>query len=137
MDQTAIMALFLPCMGTIVFCALLFGFIALLRWFRHREIMAQARQGLPPQDEARPRARKSTLLLGSGLMLAAVGLALMIGLYPAGFASADPYPLHFGPWMLFGLVPLFVGLALLITRQLTLQNGGSREPVEPKSEEEE
>lgn len=127
MDQTA--ALLLSCMGTIVFFALLFGFIALLRWFRHREIMAQARQGLPP------RARKSTLLLGSGLVLVAVGLALMIGLYSAGFPTAEPYPLHFGPWMLFGLVPLFIGLALLITRQLTLQNGESREPAEPKSEE--
>ena len=55
--------------------------------------------------------------MGWGIALAALGLALMAGLWPLGFArlgAEHPYPLRFGPWMLIGLISLFIGLALLI-----------------------
>ena len=47
-----------------------------------------------------------------------MGTGLMCGLYPLGF-SIDPYmanqaPLGFGPWMMFGILPFFFGLSLLI-----------------------
>jgi hypothetical protein len=49
--------------------------------------------------------------------MAALGLALVAGLWPIGFARAgmgSQYPLNFGPWMLMGLIPFAFGLALLI-----------------------
>jgi hypothetical protein len=52
-----------------------------------------------------------------GVALAMLGLALIIGLWPLGIAWSGAemqYPLNFGPWMLIGLIPLFIGLALLI-----------------------
>ncbi|MBK8616389.1 MAG: hypothetical protein IPN96_04585 [Anaerolineales bacterium] len=33
--------------------------------------------------------------------------------YPIGFDSGNNYPLHLGPWMLGGFVPLFLGLGLI------------------------
>jgi hypothetical protein len=52
-------------------------------------------------------------------VITSLGLALTIGLYLAGFASADEYPLHLGPWMLGGFVPLFLGLGLVLLHYLT------------------
>ena len=43
----------------------------------------------------------------------------MIGLWLLGFVMEEPYPLYFGPWMLVGLIPLFIGMALLITYVVT------------------
>jgi hypothetical protein len=108
------------CVVPIAFLVAICGTIALLRWFRHREIMALAEKGLMPAQYAQyVRASRGRGLLGWGIALAALGLALMIGLYPIGFIVREPYPLYFGPWMLIGLIPLFIGLALLITHFLT------------------
>ncbi|MDY7075559.1 MAG: DUF6249 domain-containing protein [Chloroflexota bacterium] len=103
---------------------IIFGFVALIRWFEHREIMAMVEKGMLPKQHANaPRGRNGRGLLGWGIALAMLGLALMIGLWPLGFTrliampgtdGGNAYPLHFGPWMLIGLIPLFVGLALLI-----------------------
>ncbi len=108
------------CVVPTAFLVAICGTIALLRWFRHREIMALAEKGLMPAQYAQyVRASRGRGLLGWGIALAALGLALMIGLYPIGFIVREPYPLYFGPWMLIGLIPLFIGLALLITHFLT------------------
>jgi hypothetical protein len=45
-----------------------------------------------------------------------VGLALTVGLYPIGFMLPPTFtstPFHLGPWLLPGLIPLAVGLALI------------------------
>lgn len=42
--------------------------------------------------------------LESGLITAAIGLALTVGLLSLGF----------GPWLLGGLIPLFIGLAKIL-----------------------
>ena len=108
------------CVVPIAFLVAICGTIALLRGFRHREIMAMVEKGmLPKQHAAKPRGQSGRGLLGWGIALAALGLALMVGLYPIGFLMKEPYPLFFGPWMLVGLIPLFIGLALLITHFLT------------------
>jgi len=108
------------CVVPIAFLVAIFGTIVLMRWFKHREIMALAEKGLlPAQYVSASRGRSGRGLLGWGIALAALGLALMIGLYPIGFIVKEPYPLYFGPWMLVGLIPLFIGLALLITYFLT------------------
>ena len=126
-----------PCIGTIAFFTLVFGFIIMLRWFRHREVMAQIQQGLVPEDHRCETGNHRTLrkLLGWGLGLAALGLALVIGLYPYGFVAEEPWPLHFGPWMVLGLVPLLIGLALLITYYASQRNRAPQEAKEAQREE--
>lgn len=114
------------CVVPIAFLVAICGTIALLRWFRHREIVALAEKGLMPVQYAQyVRASRGRGLLGWGIALAALGLALMIGLWPIGFIVREPYPLYFGPWMLTGLIPLFIGLALLITHFLTRKEESS------------
>ena len=117
MDWTALTM----CTISIGFLVALFGTIVLLRWFRHREIVALAEKGILPARYAQyQRASRGRGLLGWGIALSLLGVALLIGLWPVGFADLGvTYPLNFGPWMLGGLVPAFIGLALLITYVLT------------------
>jgi hypothetical protein len=114
------------CVVPSAFLVAIFGTIVLVRWFKHREILAMVEKGLLPAQYAQymnaSRGRGGRGLLGWGIALVMLGLALMIGLWPIGFTRAgaeNPYPLNFGPWMLGGLIPLFIGLALLITYFLT------------------
>jgi uncharacterized membrane protein len=131
------MSTVVPCIAAFTFFALVFGFIMIWRWFRHREIMAQIQHGLVLGDQQAEiaNASASQKLLGRGLALAALGLALLIGLYPFGFVVSEPWPLHFGPWMLLGLIPLFIGLALLVTYYVSARNHGTQEAEEMRKEE--
>jgi hypothetical protein len=121
------------CVIPIVFLVAIFGTVVLLRWFKHREILALAEKGLLPAQYAQyVSASRGRGLLGWGIALVALGLALMIGLWPIGFvtrpgghAEGPPYPLYFGPWMVGGLIPLFIGLALLITYFVTRKEEAS------------
>lgn len=111
--------------------ALFLAFIVLLRVLSHRERMAMIERGLPV-DFGRwaSRERQGAALLRAGLITGLVGLALTLGLYPVGFmlppriASA---PFHLGPWLLPGLMPLAVGVALILSHYLT----APRRPVPP------
>jgi hypothetical protein len=116
----------LICMGFTAFFLIIFGTIALARWFKHREIMAMVERGVLPEQyvqyPSEPRLQESRGLFVWGVALAMLGLALVIGLWPLGIARAGAkvqYPLDFGPWMLIGLIPLFIGLALLIVYFVT------------------
>jgi hypothetical protein len=125
------------CMGVSTFFAIVAGTIILMRWFKHREIVTLAQKGLLPEQYARymsvSRGRGGRGLLGWGVALAALGLALIIGLWPIGFATGSGYPLGFGPWMLIGLIPLFLGLALLIFYFVVRKEEASA--TEPPAEE--
>jgi len=105
----------IPCIGFLGFFVLIFGTIALFRWFRHREILKLAEKGLLPEQYAKyiSASHQSRGSLSWGIAMVALGLALMLGLWPIG-AIYGGYPFGFGPWMLVGLIPLFLGLALLI-----------------------
>ncbi|HZU65752.1 MAG TPA: DUF6249 domain-containing protein [Ktedonobacteraceae bacterium] len=95
------------------------GFIVLLRYIEHKERMALIMRGLDPHSLR--RRRKGTGVLRAGLIVTMVGLALTIGLYPLGFMlppALTGAPLHFGPWLLPGLIPLGVGGALVISHYL-------------------
>ena len=129
-----ILAAVLALLGALAF---FFGFIVLLRYLHHRERMALIKSGINPNNVlATPRRQRSLGMLRAGLITAMVGLAVTIGLYPVGFLLPTTFtdtPLHLGPWLLPGLIPLGVGIALVCSYYLE-QNGQA--PGEHKKEEE-
>jgi hypothetical protein len=119
------------CAGTIGFFFLLFAFILAMRYLNYRETLMLAEKGLvkPPRERNGSCNGGSKAALVWGVILAAIGLALMLGLWPLGFTSVGRgFMFGFGPWMLFGLLPLFFGLALVLVYVLT------RPAVEKKPE---
>jgi len=85
--------------------------------------MALIARGIDPNTLR--RQRRGVGVLRAGLIIAMVGLALTIGLYPLGFmlpSSITQAPFHFGPWLLPGLIPLGVGSALVISYYLGQDN---------------
>jgi hypothetical protein len=103
-----------PCLGILGILAIIFGFIAFMRYLNYKETLALAEKGL-----SRPETKNSKTLLRWGIVITALGIALTLGLYPVGFFAGDNYPLHLGPWMLGGFVPLFLGLGLVLLHYLT------------------
>jgi hypothetical protein len=104
----------IPCLGVVAILLIIFGFLAFLRYMSYKETLALAEKGL-----TRPEARSGKGFLRWGIVLTSLGLALSIGLYLIGFNSPNDYPLHLGPWMLGGFVPLFLGLGLILLHFLT------------------
>ena len=103
-----------PCLSIVSVLLVIFGFLAFLRYMRYRETLALAEKGL-----TRPETRSGKGFLRWGILITSLGLALTIGLYLIGFASAEKYPLHLGPWMLGGFVPLFLDIGLILIHVLT------------------
>ncbi|MEP7137272.1 MAG: DUF6249 domain-containing protein [Chloroflexota bacterium] len=106
-----------PCFGVVGSLAIIFGFLAFLRYMNYKEALALAEKGL-----TKPEARSSKGFLRWGILITALGFALSLGLYFIGFDSANTYPLHLGPWMLGGFVPLFLGIGLILIHFLTDKN---------------
>lgn len=104
----------IPCLGAVAALAIIFGFLAFLRYMNYKETITLAEKGLP-----RPEVKSGKSLLRWGIVIAGIGFALSLGLYPIGFSSGENYPLHLGPWMLGGFVPLFLGLSLILLHYLT------------------
>jgi formate hydrogenlyase subunit 3/multisubunit Na+/H+ antiporter MnhD subunit len=103
----------------LIVLAIFFGFIVFLRSLQHREHMAMISSGMHPNSFQ--RQRRSAGLLRAGLIIAMVGFTLTIGLYPLGFILPPTYataPWHLGPWLLPGLIPLGVGVALITSYYL-------------------
>src|SRR6266849_6130123 len=93
--------LWVALIGWLIALAIFCGFIVLLRYIEHRERMALIARGIDPNGLR--RQRRGVGVLRAGLIVAMVGLALTIGLYPLGFMvpfSTTETPLHFGPWLL-------------------------------------
>jgi len=106
-----------PCLAFVGALFLIFGFLAFLRYMNYKETISLAEKGF-----SRPERRTGTGFLRWGILITALGLALSIGLYPIGFSTGYDYPLHLGPWMLGGFVPLFLGLGLILLHVLTRKN---------------
>jgi len=104
----------IPCLGVVAVLIIIFGFLAFLRYMNYKETIALAEKGL-----TRPAKQAGKGVLRWGIFITAIGLALTAGLYPLGFDSGANYPLHLGPWMLGGFVPLFLGLGLVLIHYLT------------------
>jgi len=103
-----------PCISIVSVLLVIFGFLAFMRYVNYKETLALAEKGL-----AKPESKSQKSLLRWGIIVTALGLALTLGLYIAGFDSGDNYPLQLGPWMLGGFVPLFLGIGLILTHYLT------------------
>ena len=103
-----------PCLGIIGTLVLIFGFLAFLRYMNYKETISLAEKGL-----SRPENKTSKSLMRWGILLTVLGLVLSTGLYIIGFNSPTNYPLHLGPWMLGGFVPLFLGVGLILLHVLT------------------
>jgi hypothetical protein len=115
--------LWVALIGWLIALAIFCGFIVLLRYIEHRERMALISRGIDPNRLR--RQRRGVGVLRAGLITAMVGLTLTIGLYPLGFMapfSIAETPLHLGPWLLPGLIPLGVGGALVISYYLGQDN---------------
>jgi len=110
--------------------AIFFGFIVLLRYLHHRERMALITHGMHPNTLR--KQHRSVGMLRAGLITAMVGLALTVGLYPLGFmlpTTLGATPFHLGPWLLPGLIPLGVGIALIVSYYLE-QNSSTPEDIQ-------
>jgi len=94
--------------------AIIFGFFAFLRYISYKETVTLAEKGL-----THPEGRTGKGLLRWGIVITALGASLTIGLFFVGSGAGTNYPLGLGPWMLAGLVPLFLGLALMLIHYLT------------------
>lgn len=107
------------CGSVVSILLVIFGFILAMRYMNYRETLALAEKGLVRPQRQATNGGKPALVWG--IIIVAVGLALCLGLWPIGLVGygANVYPLGFGPWMLFGLVPLFFGLALILIYVLT------------------
>jgi hypothetical protein len=106
----------IPCLGVVGILAIIFGFLAFTRYLNYKETIALAEKGLT-RPESKPVNRKG--MLRWGIVTASLGFALSLGFYTIGFDSAENYPLHLGPWMLGGFVPLFLGIGLILVHYLT------------------
>ena len=105
----------IPVLGVSSVLIIIFAFVGFMRYIRYKETLALAEKGL-----VAPVEQKATKgILRWGVVIAALGLAFTLGLYPFGFATGEEYPLHIGPWMLIGFVPLFLGLGLILLHYLT------------------
>ena len=126
----------------------LFGFPLLawivFRYLAHRERMEMIRHGMAPGTKLPRRpvqpgdytsptysAADAHLTLRKGIRLTAIGMAMTIGLSFIGFRHDE---MHLGPWLLGGLIPLFIGLAQVVIALLsgaTLRPGPGWEPQAP------
>jgi len=120
----------IPCAGGLGFIGLVFGFILLMRFISYKETLALAEKGLV--KPVKSGNGKGALIWG--IIFAAIGLALMLGLWPLGLMFGTNAPLGFGPWMLAGLLPLFFGLALILIHVLTHDRKSEQPPVEKSDE---
>jgi hypothetical protein len=92
---------------------ILLGFITLNRYITYKERVALAQLGLSLDELGRREAVQrygNRGVLWGGVITAASGLALLLGLAPLGA----------GAWLIGGLLPLFVGLGIMLIYFLTM-----------------
>ena len=96
-----VLGLAIPMVAIVMFFRLMMEMVRA----KHREKIAMIEHGLTEP----PPAKKGNGLLVSGLFFAGIGVALVIGIPIAGEATG----------IVGGLVPLFMGLALILGHLLT------------------
>ena len=130
----------IPVIGMICVFGLPIGGWITVRVLAHRERMAMLQRGImpppdpgffrrnaawtpppqwnpapPPPPYAYDDPNSPQCMLRKGITTAAVGVALFIGLSFIGYRGGDGFmqspTFHPGPWLLGGLIPMFVGFA--------------------------
>ncbi|MGB7540090.1 MAG: DUF6249 domain-containing protein [Anaerolineales bacterium] len=109
--------IFAPFCCGLLFFVVLFGFLAVWRYLQYRETLALAEKGLLKTDTRLESRGNGKNTLRWGVVIASLGLALTVGLWPLGINSS--YPLGLGPWMIGAFIPLFFGLGLILIYILT------------------
>lgn len=99
-DPTGLLAILFPVM--LVTVVLLFVLIS--RWISYKEKLAMLERGVKPSEFNIQHRHEPRHSLRGALTTTFIGLALTIGLLTLGF----------GPWLLGGLIPMFIGVAQLI-----------------------
>ena len=102
----------------------------LVRMMQHRERMEMIKRGMAPPVQERQwhggtRVVQPTVSVGDlswkndpqaqlrrGIGTTCIGVALLIGLSFIGYRGDGTY--HLGPWLLGGLIPMFVGIGQII-----------------------
>jgi hypothetical protein len=122
-----------------VFLFLIFGlgipftFAAFVRQKKHKETIAMIEKGLMEAPKQKSNGKGA---LRWGIVIAFLGVALSIGLYPLGYVfSNGSYPLNFGPWMLLGLVPAFFGISLILVYYVTMDKPEDENKPEEKTDQ--
>lgn len=103
---------------------ILLAFLAVIRYINYRERVLLAQLGITLPEESfleRLEHRTPRGVLWAGLITAMVGLALLLGLATLGT----------GPWLLGGLLPLFIGLGMVL---IYFVGGGRRKKAPPADE---
>ncbi len=83
--------------------ALPFATIIISKYLKYKETVALAKEGLLREDRIERRGNKTGKMYKQGVSLIAIGSALTLGLLSIGF----------GPWIIGGLIPLFLGVGFL------------------------
>ncbi len=122
MDVLTVIVLLSPC----ALVTVLLLFLAAIRYIVYRERASLAQHGVFLPDESlwdRMGQRSPWGILWGGVITAMCGLALLLGLATIGI----------GPWLLGGLVPLFVGLGMVF---IYFAGGGRQRKTDQATEEE-
>jgi hypothetical protein len=115
-----------PMIATILIFVVVFGFVAFVRFLQHKETIVLAEKGLiHPRKRGRNGNGKGALRWG--IIIAAVGLAVLIGVFPAALRQNWPI-------LLTGLLPTFFGLGLVLVYVVTKEEDNHK--VEQESTEE-
>ncbi len=109
------------------------AYAAYVSRLKHIERMAMIEKGIDVVPRNRGNGKDS---LRWGIVITSLGIALSVSMYPFGFlAPRSMFPLHFGPWMIVGLLPLFFGLGLILTHYLTQEKTEQEEKLEEEKTE--
>lgn len=100
---------------------------------------AQGMQGMqmppgmqpPPTYQPYDEQMAAQYTLQRGIRTTMVGLAITIGFSFIGYDSSSFPPIHPGPWLLGGLIPMFFGVAQIINALLAGATIGARMPQPP------
>ncbi|MEM9777925.1 MAG: DUF6249 domain-containing protein [Chloroflexota bacterium] len=107
--EDSIVAITIPFMVMFIVATVAVVFVRMLK---HREIMQYAKQGMYPPYQVSGRM-VPTKAMKKGVTTAAVGLGLTFGLLFIGF----------GPWLIAGLIPLFVGMGMMTNGWMEMRAG--------------
>ncbi len=115
--------IFAPLCCGLLFFVVLFAFLAAWRYLQYRETLGLAERGLLKPAEDREARSNGKGALRWGVIIASLGVALTVSLWPLGIYSS--YPLGLGPWMIGAFIPLFFGLGLILIYVLTKNDNKS------------